>query len=103
MKETFAVDYQGVRFFVANDTESALEILAAAGRPLPPIPKGVNTYLEIFTTAEGKAAAIFQQTGFDERETDMGSEVNGPMIVVGLDGQNAADIDHFLEFLLEKQ
>ena len=33
----------------------------------------------------------------------MGSEVNGPMIVVGLDGQNAADIDHFLEFLLEKQ
>ena len=55
MKETFTVDYQGVRFFVADDTESALEILAAAGRPLPPIPKGVNTYLKIFTTAEGKA------------------------------------------------
>jgi hypothetical protein len=40
----------------------------------PPISKGVNTYWEIFTTAEGKAAAIFQQTGFEERETDMGSE-----------------------------
>jgi hypothetical protein len=85
MQETFSVEYKGGRFFVANDTESALEILAAAGKCLPAIPKGFNTYWEIFTTAEGRTAAISQQIGFEEGETDMGKEVNGPMVVVCLE------------------
>jgi hypothetical protein len=67
------------------DTESALQIAREAHVAVDPIPRGMNTYWQIFTTADGKLAALLQQSGFEERETGLGLEVNGTMAVVAFD------------------
>lgn len=98
--EQYTVQYNGRRYAVVLDTENAEKILRDAGRAIPAIPKGFNTHWEIFHTVEGQLAAFLQQIGFEERETDMGREVNGALVYICLDDQSVEELDQFVEVRL---
>jgi hypothetical protein len=101
--DSCTIQFEGRRLFLEMDTNSALKIAREAQVGIDSIPRGANTYWQIFTTADGKLAALLQQIGFEERETDLGLEINGAMAVVGLDGQTEEDLDRYLDWSLKEK
>jgi hypothetical protein len=101
--DSYAIQFEGRRLFLEMDTDSALQIAREAHVAIDSIPRGANTYWQIFATADGKLAALLQQSGFEERETDLGLEINGAMAVVGLDGQTQEDLDRYLDWTLKEK
>lgn len=82
MPETHAITFEGHQILAVLDHASAVDILEVAGHSPPVIPRGCNTVLMLFKTAEGRRALAVNQTAFAPEAKDDEREVNGCLVLI---------------------
>jgi hypothetical protein len=82
----------------------AARILTDAGVPVPRIPTGCNTISHHFTTADGLAAVVINQTSFAPTQADNEEECNGCSVAIVLDpvpqSEAVAALEQWLQTIL---
>jgi hypothetical protein len=98
--EQHVIEFEGGRFLVELDHDNALKLLSDSGIGLPAIPAGSNSAWAHFKTRDGRLAAVITQTGFEERETDLGRGVSGATVIICLERQDAQSLNRCIDYFL---